>query len=306
MARFSFNPETLSYEKIDFTGKQKFYRFLAFTGLALVLSVAILLLRDRYLESPRNDRLMARQQQFLYELDLMNRDVKLYESILGGIAFNDDRIYRVYFEVDPWPSTLRNAGVGGAYKDAFLLRKENSDLLVRTYRNMDQIERKLVMQSSSFDQVIQMARTKEERLAARPAIQPVSLKDLSRFGSSFGIRYHPILKVMRPHEGIDLTAPRGTSIYATADGTVVQAGFRPGGFGKKILINHGFGYETVYGHCEEVLVEPKGLAAVGQRNGGNTRREPSYRRVLPCRSDASRKRAVMCADYVAGSQWKRA
>jgi len=256
MDRFSFNPETLTYERIDHTGKQKFYRFLAFTGLALIFSVAILLVRDRYLESPRNDRYMARQQEVVYKLDLMNRDIQFYESILGNVAFNDDHIYRVYFEVDPWPSTLRNAGVGGAYKEVYLVKKDYSDLLVKTFRNMGQIERRLVVQSSSFDQVIQMARTKEERLAARPAIQPVSLKDLSHFGSSFGIRFHPILKVMRPHEGIDLTAPRGTSIYATADGTVLQAGYRPGGFGKKILIDHGFGYQTLYGHCDQVLVEP--------------------------------------------------
>ena len=113
---------------------------------------------------------------------------------------------------------------------------------MQTYQNIDQIERKLVVQSTSFDEVIEMAWTKEERLAARPAIQPISMKDLTRFGSSFGMRYHPILKVVRPHEGIDLTARRGTPIYATADGTVLQAGYRAGGFGKKVLIDHGYGY----------------------------------------------------------------
>ena len=81
------------------------------------------------------------------------------------------------------------------------------------------------------------------------------MKELTRFGSSFGIRFHPILKVVRPHEGIDLTAPRGTPIYATADGRILQAGYRAGGFGKKILLDHGYGYRTLYGHCEEVMVK---------------------------------------------------
>jgi hypothetical protein len=256
MDRFSFNPQTLSYERICCTGKRKFYRFFIFSGFTLIFSISLLLVRDRHFQSPRSERLTTLQGQVTYELELMNRDIQQYESILANVAFNDDHIYRVYFEVDPWPSTFRNAGVGGSYRDAFLMKKEESDLLMKTYRNMDQIERKLAVQSSSFDQVIQMASTKEERLAARPAIQPLSLKDISNFGSSFGIRFHPILKVMRPHEGIDLTAPRGTSIFATADGKVVQAGFRPGGFGKKILIDHGFGYETLYGHCDQVLVEP--------------------------------------------------
>jgi murein DD-endopeptidase MepM/ murein hydrolase activator NlpD len=208
------------------------------------------------MNSPRTDRLTIEQQQITYELDLMNREMFRYENLLRHVAFNDDRIYRVYFEVEPWPSTKRNAGVGGSNKYSFLRNHKYSDLLVETNRNIDQIERKLALQSTSYDELIEMAAHKEERLAARPAIQPVSMKQLTRFGSSFGIRYHPILKVIRPHEGIDLTAPRGTRIYATADGKVLQAGYRAGGFGKKILVDHGFGYRTLYGHCDEVMVKP--------------------------------------------------
>ena len=147
------------------------------------------------------------------------------------------------------------AGVGGSEKYAYLRNYQHSDLLIQTHFNIDLVERKLVVQSTSFDEVIQMAATKEERLAARPAIQPISKNDLTRFGSSFGMRYHPILKVVRPHEGIDLTARQGTPIYATADGRVLEAGYRSGGFGKKVVIDHGYGYSTLYGHCSEVLVE---------------------------------------------------
>lgn len=256
MERYSFNPRTLSYHKIEPTGKQKFFRFLAFTGLTLAATIGLLILRDSHIRSPRNERLLAAQQQITYELSLLNRDIQQYENLLRDVAFNDDNIYRVYFEVEPWPATLRNAGVGGSNKYAWLRGFKYADLLMQTYLNVDQIERRLVVQSTSFDQVIEMAGNKEGHLAARPAIQPVSMKDLTRFGSSFGIRYHPILKVVRPHEGIDLTAPKGTNIYATADGTVLQAGYRPGGFGKKILLDHGYGYQTLYGHCEEVLVRP--------------------------------------------------
>jgi len=255
MERFYFNPDTLTYQKIRMTGKQKFYRFLAFTGLTLVCSVGFLILRDIYLDTPRTEKLAAAQEQITYELDLLNRDIQRYEGMLQEVAFNDDHIYRVYFEVNPWSSTLRNAGVGGSNRYASLPHGNHADLLVRTYMNLDQIERKLVVQSTSFDQIIDMARHKEERLAARPAIQPISLKDLRRFGSSFGMRLHPILNVVRPHNGIDLTADRGTSIYATADGTVIQAGYSTGGFGNRILIDHGYGYRTLYGHCSEILVK---------------------------------------------------
>lgn len=255
MERFRFNPKTLSYQKIQSTGKQKLFRFLAFTGLTFSIALLGLLMRDNHMHSPRTDRLTGEQQQITYELDHLNRDIMHYENALRNVAFNDDHIYRVYFEVEPWSTTLRDAGVGGSNKYAYLMQHDHADLLLRTFLNIDQIERKLVIQSTSFDEVIQMAANKEERLAARPAIQPVGLKDLTRFGSSFGIRFHPILKVVRPHNGIDLTAPRGTNIYATADGTVRQAGHRAGGFGKKILLDHGFGYCTLYGHCDEILVK---------------------------------------------------
>jgi murein DD-endopeptidase MepM/ murein hydrolase activator NlpD len=256
MERFRFNPRTLSYQRIEVTGKQKLLRFLVFAGATLLVSVGFLVLRDSHLRSPRHERLAAKQQQIAYKLSLLNRDMEVYEASLRDLAFNDDHIYRVYFEVSPYSSSMRNAGVGGSNQYAWLGNYRYADLLVRTYMNVDRIERKLVMQSTSFDEVIEMAAHKEERLAARPAIQPVSMKDLTRFGSSFGMRYHPILKVVRPHEGIDLTAPKGTPIYATADGTVLQSGYRAGGFGKKILLDHGFGYRTLYGHCDEVLVKP--------------------------------------------------
>ena len=216
----------------------------------------MVVVRDSYAKSPRAESLMANQQKIVYEMELMNRDVEQLEKSLGNIAHNDDEIYRVYFEQDPWSVTQRMAGVGGYEKYAYLRNYQHSDLLIKTNFNIDLVERKLVVQSTSFDEVIEMAGTKEERLAARPAIQPISRKNLTRFGSSFGMRYHPILKVVRPHEGIDLSARLGTPIYATADGLVLQAGYRAGGFGKKVLLDHGFGYRTLYGHCNEVLVKP--------------------------------------------------
>jgi len=256
MDRFKFNPETLSYQRIQPSGRQKLLRFLLYSGLTLVVGISVLYLRDKNLNSPRSESLAIEQQEIIYELKLMNRDVEQYEKSLGIIAHHDDDIYRVYFEKDPWPATQRTAGVGGAQKYSFLRNYKHSDLLVKTSLNIDQVERKLVVQSTSFDEVIDMAWTKEERLAARPAIQPISLKNLTRFGSRFGIRFHPILKVVRPHEGIDLSAHLGTPIFATADGVVLQAGYRAGGFGKKVLLDHGYGYRTLYGHCNEVLVKP--------------------------------------------------
>jgi hypothetical protein len=257
MERFRFNPQTLSYQKIEFSQRQKAIRLLAFLGLSLSIAFGLLLLRDQHLDSPRSENLVASQHKITFELNLMNQDLAHYEDRLSQMAYYDDHIYRVYFEVEPW--SIRSVGVGGSPRYEWLQQFRYEDLLEKTYASIDQVERKLVMQSNSFDEIIELAWAKEEWMAARPAIQPIGMKDLIRFGSSFGRRMHPILKVVRPHEGIDLTAHRGTNIYATADGEVVQSGYRSGGFGKKVLIDHGYGYRTLYGHCDEVLVE------VGQR-----------------------------------------
>jgi len=262
MDRYSFNPQTLSYHKIESSQRRKFIRFLTFLGLTLSISSAFLFLRDAQFHSPRSQNLAAEQQQITYELTLMNQDLTQYENRLGLMAFNDDHIYRVYFGVQPW--SIRSVGVGGSRRYDWLQQFKFESLLKQTYTNIEQVERKLLMQINSHDEVIELVSTKEEWMAARPAIQPIGKKDLVRFGSSFGTRMHPILKVVRPHEGIDLTAPRGTNIYATADGEVLQAGYRAGGFGKKVLINHGYGYRTLYGHCDEVLVEPGQVVKRGE------------------------------------------
>lgn len=256
MDRFKFDPNTITYQKVLPSRRQKTFQFFLFAGLTVLAAFFILNLRDYHVESPRTEALVSIQQEIVYEMQLMNRDMAQLDKSLGNIAHNDDEIYRVYFEQDPWPSTQRMVGVGGSEKYAYMRSYQHADLLIQTNINIDQLERKLVVQSTSYDEVIEMAGTKEERLAARPAIQPISKKNLTRFGSSFGMRFHPILQVVRPHEGIDLSARRGTPIYATADGNVLQAGYRAGGFGKKVLLDHGFGYRTLYGHCDEVLVKP--------------------------------------------------
>lgn len=272
MAKFYFNPETLEYRKIELSRKQKFFNFLRFATVVILFLSLTFYVSSEFLQSPKYNRLTGTQQQLAYQIELLNRNIIAYEKVLEDIEYNDDHLYRVYFEVDPVPSTKRDAGTGGVNKYRDFIDDPFANLLIPAFMNLDKISHKLVIQSKSFDEVIEMAKNKEEILAARPAIQPISFADLTRFGSSFGMRFHPILKVMRPHQGIDLTAPKGTNIYASADGTVLQAAYTTGGFGKKILIDHGFGYKTLYGHCSELLVEKGQKVKRGEVIGlvGNT------------------------------------
>jgi len=272
MEKFYFNPETLEYTKLELSKRRKFYNFLRFSIVVVAFFSLSFFVTSEFVQSPKFKKLVGTQQRLAYEIELLNRDIVQYDKILTDIEYNDDHLYRVYFEVDPIPSTYREAGSGGTNKYKDLFDNPYADLLIPTYRNIDDISRKLVVQSKSFDDVVELAINKELILAARPAIQPVSIHDLTRFGSSFGMRFHPILKRIRPHNGIDLTAPKGTKIYATADGTVIQAAYTTGGFGKKIFIDHGFGYKTLYGHCSKILVEKGQKVVRGEVIGlvGNT------------------------------------
>jgi murein DD-endopeptidase MepM/ murein hydrolase activator NlpD len=91
-------------------------------------------------------------------------------------------------------------------------------------------------------------------LASIPAIQPVSNSDLKRIASGFGYRIDPVYKTPRMHAGLDFTAETGTPVYATGDGIVEIAGSQGDGYGNKVLINHGYGYETLYAHNSRVMV----------------------------------------------------
>ncbi|MEX0986300.1 MAG: M23 family metallopeptidase [Bacteroidales bacterium] len=255
MTKYYLNPNTLLYEKIESTRKERTLNFLKFSLVVVVMFIVIFRISEDVVQSPKLKKLVADREQLTYELELLNRDMKTYEDLLDRIAYNDDHLYRVYFEVDPVPSTQREAGTGGVLKYSEFKNIPEEELLTSTFMNMDKVARQLVIQSKSFDEVVDIARHKEQRMAAMPSIQPVSLNELIRFGSAFGMRLHPILNTHRPHNGIDLTAPRGTKIYATADGVVVQANYTTGGYGKKILIDHGYGYKTLYGHCHKILVE---------------------------------------------------
>jgi murein DD-endopeptidase MepM/ murein hydrolase activator NlpD len=253
--KYKFNSETLLFERVRYSFRQRLTRSLPFFSVTMIFSIAILFFGYDFFESPKISRLNQDQAQTVLKLKVMKTELSKFEKILADVEYNDDHIYRTYFEVDPLQSSLRDAGSGGNVNEDVFSPSKYNKMISSLDNRLDHLAKKLVVQSRSYDDVVEMAVNKEKRLAARPAIQPISIKELTRFGSSFGFRLHPILHVVRMHAGIDLTCPRGTNIFATADGVVREAGYTSGGYGNKILVDHGYGYSTLYGHCEKVLVK---------------------------------------------------
>ncbi|MEJ2005908.1 MAG: M23 family metallopeptidase, partial [Cyclobacteriaceae bacterium] len=175
---------------------------------------------------------------------------------------------------EPIDPSIRNAGIGGAdrYREIRNTDFDNKDVVLDLKENVDKLRRKMYIQSKSYDEIAELAESKEKLFAAIPAIQPVSNKELIRLASGFGYRTHPVYKVRKMHTGIDFSAPLGTPIYATADGTIIKAQVRFSGYGKVLEIDHGFGYKTRYAHMQEFAVQRGQKVKRGQIIGyvGNT------------------------------------
>jgi murein DD-endopeptidase MepM/ murein hydrolase activator NlpD len=176
------------------------------------------------------------------------------ESVMKDMQNRDDNIYRAIFEAEPIPENIRRAGVGGVNRYSSLEGYNSSDAIIETTYRLDKLAKQMYIQSKSFDEVIELARKKEEMLSSIPAIQPVSNKQLDHIASGFGMRMHPIYKVMKMHTGLDFASAIGTEIYASGDGIVEEVEDKFSGYGRSIVIKHGFGYQTLYAHMSVIKV----------------------------------------------------
>lgn len=270
--RYHFNTKSLTYEKVRVTFRQRFFRLLSVVATGMVFASVVILLAYNFIESPKERILQREIEQYKLQYAILNDRLENIQAVVNDLQDRDDNIYRVIFESEPIPSSVRKAGFGGANRYSRLEGFKNSDLIINTTRTVDALASQLYVQSKSFDEVFDLAKRKKDMIASIPAIQPVSNTDLRRIGSYFGYRTDPFYKVTKLHEGIDFTAPIGTDIYATGDGVVTETEYSKVGYGNFIVINHGFGYETKYAHLSKIMVKRGQKIKRGQVIGhvGNT------------------------------------
>ncbi|HQG56605.1 MAG TPA: M23 family metallopeptidase [Bacteroidales bacterium] len=253
-AKYKFNPESLSFDRITLGFRDILLRFMAYFLGSLFIAAIYGMIFTIFFDSPKEKALKREIEQLTLQYELMNREMDNMEKILDHLKETDDNLYRTIFEAEPVPSTLREGGIGGINRYKELENYSNAKLIIETAKKLDRIKKKIVVQSKSFDELISLAREKEEMLASIPAIMPVSNKDLTRTASGWGLRIHPIYKIVRFHYGIDFTAPVGTEVYATGDGVVESIISSRRGYGNHIVVNHGFGYKTLYAHLDRFNV----------------------------------------------------
>ncbi len=270
--KYIFNDKSLSYEKAKTSPLQRFFRVLLFIITSTAASFAIIFISYTFFESPKERILKSEVSQYELQYQIMNDRLNKLQGLVDEMSDRDDNIYRIIFEAEPIPKTVRQAGYGGVDRYLKLEGYNNSELLIETAKKLDNIASELYVQSKSFDEVYEMARNKEKMLVCIPAIQPVNNNDLKRLSSYYGYRIDPIYKIKKFHAGVDFSAPQGTPIYSSGAGKVIKTKRSRRGYGNTVTIDHGYGYVTFYAHIKDIKVKKGESVTRGQVIGtvGNT------------------------------------
>lgn len=254
--KYYYDTESCKYVRVKTTTSDIILNSMGILSLTLALAVGIISVYWNYFESPKELLLRNEVKEMEFHYDNLKLKVNELNKIVGDMAYRDDNIYRTVLGSEPIDKSLREAGVGGVgrYEDIKNKDLDHEAIIVSLSEAVDNLRRKVYIESKSQDEIIQLADNKEKLFAAIPAIQPIPKKESVILASGFGIRIHPIYKVRKMHSGIDFAAPIGTPIYAAADGVVDNVEVSFTGYGKKVEIDHGFGYRTRYAHMHAFAV----------------------------------------------------
>jgi murein DD-endopeptidase MepM/ murein hydrolase activator NlpD len=254
--KYYYDKENLAYRKI----KPKKGRNFGYGALFLLASALFGglfyfgLSNLAFFETPKA-KLQAREiENMKLNYKILNKKIDELDAVVANVEDRDNNIYKVYFNNGAGADFVKKKGIISSSRYNELLGFDNSQLVINTSKRVDLIAQQLVLQSKSLDQILILAKQKEKLLEALPAIQPVKNEDLKRMASGFGYRNDPFTKVRKMHKGMDFTAPTGTPVFATGDGVVARADNTASGFGNHVVIEHGFGYESLYAHLSRYNV----------------------------------------------------
>lgn len=269
--KFIYNTQTLQYEKVEVSVKNKVFRWFGLFCAILVSAFIISLFTRSFFASPQEKMLQRENQQMKELYEAINEKIELQDKVVNNLQDRDAEVHRMIFGMDPIDDGVWEGGVGGSEKYAELGAFPNSGKVMKeTMQRLDKLSRKLVIQSKSLDTVLVMLEEKDKMLASLPSLKPIRADKLNRSisqMSGFGMRMHPIHRVRRMHNGIDFAARTGTPIYASGDGSIARVQNAKGGYGNNVVVNHGYGYESLYAHMSKILVKPGQKIKKGQKIG---------------------------------------
>ncbi|MCB0695912.1 MAG: M23 family metallopeptidase [Chitinophagaceae bacterium] len=252
--KYYYNTDTHRFEKLELSWKTRLLRIGGFVSAALVTATIIVAIAFQFLDSPKEKQLKDEMQVLRQGYTDLRNELDDINKSLTHLEHRDNNIYRAVFEAAPLPDSVR-LGKDYSNTDPLMYAYANPNELISSMQDaIGHMRKRLELQANSYDTLQKLVETKERMLASIPAIQPVSNRTLDRVASGFGYRIDPIYKTPKMHTGIDFTAATGTPIYATGDGVVKESGYDNGGYGNNVVISHGYGYSSLYGHMKKVKV----------------------------------------------------
>jgi len=250
--KYYYNTHTLRYEKQVVPLRVALLRVLAFISTAIVTGLIIVAIAFRFVDSPK-EKILKVQLERAEEVNKIYADrYRDIDDRLKLLERRDNEVYRSVFEATPIPDSARAKQIESKKELQLVAGMENSEMTAGIYNTLNTIYNRITNQEGSYKEIEKMIKNKEKLLASTPAIQPLSNRDLNRLSSGFGYRIDPVYKTVKFHPGLDFSAPQGTPIYATAEGTVQTAGNVGNGYGNHIVIQHGYSYSTLYGHMSRI------------------------------------------------------
>ncbi len=272
--RYFFNPETLRVERVKWSRKE-WVRNSMLIGFGLVtLAVFLRYGFERFSPTPRQIIYEQENAQLRSDYMALNSNLLQIESQLSELRDRDAGFYRSILSLEPVPSSIRDAGTGGSVSYNQISNIREPGLIRNVTQRIDKISSRLLIQSNSLENVLEEAVSNQQFRASKPSINPISSADPFWITSSYGYRNDPFTGRRTAHHGIDLAGPHGLNIHVSGDGTVVKARVNRSGYGKEVIVDHGFGYTTRYAHLQEILVKPGQKLKRGEVLGtmGNTGR----------------------------------
>ncbi len=250
--KYFYNTHTLRYEKLEVPLRVMLLRVFGFFATALVTAAIIVWFGFRYIGSPNEKLLRQKLDDYEYSFSLLNKQVQELQQQMADLEKRDNHVYRAIFEANPVPDSARAKRTEKSTEVNLVSRLNDNELIRSTSGQLENLFSRVSYQEKSYAEIDEMIRDKEKLLASIPAIQPINNKVLNSIASGFGTRIDPVYKVEKFHAGLDFAAPQGTPIYATASGKIKEAGFDEGGYGNHVVVDHGYGYESLYGHMVRI------------------------------------------------------
>jgi hypothetical protein len=242
----------LQFKEVRLHWKSKLIRFIlsALTVVGVTLFYATIF-NNRF-GSSKEKVLSQEIESIKLKYSIMGMEIDNSLKILDGLKQSDGKRYRPVLEMDSVPGSMRNMGFGGIDRYEELEGYDNSSLMVLFRKKVDEIKNRATVQYESFKAIEDQMKEWKREMEYLPMISPVDV--IYRLGDGMKFREkHPVLGTPQWHHGQDFTTPYGTEVYATGSGKVIESGWN-GGFGNCIVIDHGYGYQSTYGHLSNMKV----------------------------------------------------